>query len=294
MLITAHQVAAWLPETLASVFASTRAPDQVVVVDDGSTDDVEGAVAPWRADVTLLRRRQGGEGAAKNTALAAATGDVIVNLDGDDAMHPERLAAVGEVMQERPDLDIVSGEFDQFGPGAEPAWRLEPRFPVEDQRGAVLRWNFLPAPAMRRLPLLAAGGYDETLRYGPDWECYARMLLRGSSAGLLLDPLYFYRRWSGQQTADKRRVLTGRLAVLDKLCQLPGLTAADRAQLGRSASAARLDLLRWELRSGTAERTQAWQLARTGSLPARSRLLAAAVAVRPTWAAALEQRRHVD
>jgi hypothetical protein len=285
-------VAAWLPETLASVFASTTRPDQVVVIDDGSTDDVAGSVAPWADRTTLVRRPQGGEGAAKNTGLSVATGDVIVNLDGDDTMHPDRLTAVREVLTERPDLDILTSEFDQFGPGARESWRLAPRFPVDDQRAAVLRWNFLPAPALRRLPLIAAGGYVEHLRYGPDWECYARMIVRGSRAGLLLDPLYQYRRWSGQQTADQQRVLDGRLAVLHQLTGLPALTDDDRRTLAETAARARMDALRWALRSGTVRRRQAWEIARTRCLPLRARALGASAAVAPVVTSRLDRRRR--
>lgn len=274
------------------MFASVTPPDEVVVVDDGSTDDVAAAVAPWADRLTLVRREQGGEGAAKNTALSVAGGDVIVNLDGDDTMHPDRLTAVSEVLQERPDLDILTSEFDQFGPGAHEPWRLAPRFPTTQQRQAVLRWNYLPAPALRRQPLVAAGGYVEHLRYGPDWECYARMILRDSRAGLLLDPLYRYRRWSGQQTADKQRVFRGRLAVLDVLTGLPGLTLEDRRTLLGTADLARVDALRWELRSGTIRRGQAWEVARAGSLPIRSRALAASAAIAPALTGRIDRRRR--
>jgi hypothetical protein len=282
VVITAHNVAEHLPETLRSVFAQTRPADEVIVCDDGSSDDVATALAPWGDAVRLLRRRHGGEGAAKNTALQAAGGEVIVNLDGDDAMHPRRLEAIAWVLRERPDIDILTSEFDQFGPAADDTpFRLADRFPLVDQRLAILRWNFLPAPAIRRLPLVDSGGYAEDLGYGPDWECYARMLLRGATAGLLTEPLYRYRRWRGQQTADRRRVLAGRVQVLESIRRVDGLRPDERATVDDAIAGARLGLCRWELHHGHVSRGEAARLATSAALPGRGRAWAAGAALAP-------------
>lgn len=222
VLVTAHDVAPFLPGALDSVLAQTLPPDEVVVCDDASTDDVEGAVAPYLGHVHLIRRStNGGEGAAKNTAIAALSTDLVVVLDGDDAMRPQRLEALHWVATQRADLDIITTEWEDFGAETGESWSLAAHFPVHAQEDEILRWNFLPAPALRRAPLVAAGGFDETLTYGPDWELYARMLLRGSRAALVPEPLYRYRRWPGQQTADQQRVLRGRVDVLSRIAADP-------------------------------------------------------------------------
>lgn len=219
VLVTAHDVAPLLPAALQSVFAQTRPPDQVVVCDDASSDDVDGALRPFRDRVRLVRHpAQRGEGAAKNTAVAALDTDLVVVLDGDDEMASQRLEALGWLAEHRPDLTLLTTTWEAFGPGVEATdWSLADHFPTTDQRAAILRWNFLPAPAMRRTALLEAGGFDETLRYGPDWECYLRMFLRGAAAALVPVPLYRYRQWSGQQTADRERVLAGRVRVAEMI-----------------------------------------------------------------------------
>ena len=292
LVITAYQVAAYLPSTLASVFSQTRPPDEVIVCDDGSTDDVAGAIAPWRDSIVLVRRRQGGEGAAKNTALQAATCDVVVNLDGDDTMHSQRLEAISWVLQKRPDVDILTSEFDQFGPGAVgPAWRMANRFPIANQRTTILEWNFLPAPAIRRSALLAVGGYREDLRYGPDWECYIRMILGGAKAAMLLEPLYRYRRWAGQQTADQGRVLKGRIQVLAAAAEFRTLSAGESQVIAASMARARFDLTRWELSQGGFRRRSAARAALSRALPWRQRAWAAGALLIPPLARAIDEGR---
>jgi glycosyltransferase involved in cell wall biosynthesis len=284
-------VARFLPTALESVFAQTQRPDEVVVCDDASSDDVEGALAPYLDRVRLVRRdRQGGEGAAKNTALAALTTDFAVVLDGDDAMRPRRLEALHWLAVHRSDLDVLTTDWQVFGDAAAEDWALSEHFPVHDQVAAVLRWNFLPAPALRRDAVLAAGGFDEALRYGPDWELYARMLVRGSRAGLVTEPLYLYRQWSGQQTADRSRVLDGRVAVLDTILRDPLLTRSQRRAVERTRALHRST--RWLERTegGQAGRGEALQVLRTARTTPRRRALAVLAAASPRSAATVARR----
>ncbi|MGY1831686.1 glycosyltransferase family 2 protein [Geodermatophilus sp. SYSU D01180] len=264
VLVTAHNVAAHLPAALESVFAQTRPADQVVVCDDASSDDVERALRPFGDRVRLVRHSvQRGEGAAKNTAVAALDTDLVVVLDGDDEMDPRRLEALAWLAARRPDLSLLTTTWEDFGPGMEPTeWSLADHFPTADQRAEILRWNFLPAPAMRRTALLEAGGFDETLRYGPDWECYVRMFLRGASAGLVPLPLYRYRRWAGQQTADRERVLVGRVRVAELIAANGSLRPADRSIADRSLWQLRYEYWTWRLDQGVATRRESLALLR--------------------------------
>lgn len=286
VVVTAHNVAPLLPDALDSVFNQTRLPDEVVVCDDGSEDDVSAAVEPYRDRVRLVRRPvRGGEGAAKNTAVQALDADLAVILDGDDAMAPRRLEALAWLAEHRPDLHLVTTTWEDFGPGVRPSnWSLADHFPVRDQRSEILRWNFLPAPAIRRRELLRAGGFDETLTYGPDWECYVRMFLRGASAGLIPQPLYRYRRWGGQQTADHERVLAGRVRVAEVIVRNGSLTPADQAVAVRGLAEAKFQFWAWRARQGHAGRSEALALARTGAFSARRRAALVMAAGAPSLA----------
>jgi hypothetical protein len=294
IVITAHNVAPFLPAALESVFVQTRLPDEVVVCDDASHDDVLGAVEPYRHRVRLVRRPvQGGEGAAKNTAIAALDTDLAVILDGDDQMAPERVEALAWLAERRPDLHLITTAWEDFGPGVQASgWSLTEHFPVTDQRREILRWNFLPAPAIRRRPLLEAGGFDETLTYGPDWECYVRMFLRGAAAGLIPLPLYRYRRWGGQQTANQERVLQGRVRVAEMIAATECLHEDERAVAAGVLAESRFQHWAWRLGQGRATRSEALSLVRSPALSARRRALVTIAAGAPALARSLLLRQE--
>jgi glycosyltransferase involved in cell wall biosynthesis len=95
IVLSVHDQARWLPDTLASVRAQTWIDWELVLADDGSTDDTAAvAAAAARADarIRVLAGPRRERAAARNHALAAATGDLVAFLDGDDAWHPEKLA----------------------------------------------------------------------------------------------------------------------------------------------------------------------------------------------------------
>jgi glycosyltransferase involved in cell wall biosynthesis len=296
VVITAHNVAPYLPAALESVFRQTRVPDEVVVCDDASQDDVTAAVAPFEGRIRVVRRpEQGGEGAAKNTAIAAASSDLVVILDGDDEMAPRRVEALAWLAERRPDLHLMTTTWEDFGPGArDSGWSLGDHFPVDGQRAEILRWNFLPAPAIRRRQFLDAGGFDETLRYGPDWECYVRMFLRGAAAGLVPLPLYRYRRWGGQQTADIRRVLAGRERVAEMILANEGLDERDRAIAASTLAEAAFAHWAWRVRHDGAPPAAAREVLGRGPLSGRRRAVLHLAGRWPALARRLLDRRNGD
>src|SRR5712692_3660025 len=110
VIIAAYQAAATIGEAVDSALGQTLTPLEVIVCDDGSTDDIERALAPYRDRIVLLRKENGGEASAKNAAARAASGVFVAILDADDAYLPERLEALGELAAARPDLDILSSD----------------------------------------------------------------------------------------------------------------------------------------------------------------------------------------
>ena len=89
VVIPAYNAARFLPRCLASVFAQTLKPDEVIVVDDGSTDDTAALAAALGARV--ISRPNGGLSAARNTGIQNASSEWIALLDADDLWAPEKL-----------------------------------------------------------------------------------------------------------------------------------------------------------------------------------------------------------
>jgi glycosyltransferase involved in cell wall biosynthesis len=104
----------YVEEALDSILAQSRPPDQVIVVDDGSTDGTPELVDAYPDPVTRIRREPGGVGAALNTGVQAADGDLISFLDADDVWTPGKLEVQLAALAADPALDMVFGHAEQF------------------------------------------------------------------------------------------------------------------------------------------------------------------------------------
>lgn len=107
VVIPAYNAASCLAQTLDSVAAQTRRPDQVIVVDDGSRDDTAAIATAHPAVTRVIRRDNGGICAARNDAIEIATGDVVMPLDADDLWHPLYVERMTAMMAAHP--EAVSG-----------------------------------------------------------------------------------------------------------------------------------------------------------------------------------------
>jgi hypothetical protein len=231
VVIAAHEAAGTIGTAIESVLAQTVAPIEIVVADDGSTDDLAGALAPFGPAVRLVRIEHGGEARARNAAIAAATGEFVAVLDADDRFAPGRLAAVARVLAERPDLDLVTTDavLELDGRVVGTAYHDDHRFEVEDQRRAILDRNFVFGQVViRRARILELGGYDPAISHTTDWDCWIRLVLAGGRLGCIAAPLGVYTMRESAMSASRMAMYDGRIATLTKTLGDPRLTAAER------------------------------------------------------------------
>jgi glycosyltransferase involved in cell wall biosynthesis len=302
VIIAAYQAAGTIAEAIESALEQTAAPHEVVVCDDGSTDDLEGAVAPYRDRIVLLRQANGGEGSAKNAAARAATGDFVAILDADDAYLPERLEALAELASVRPDLDILATDafFEVDGQVAGRFNSERHPFAVLNQRSAILERNFiLGNAAVRRERLLGIGGFDESLEIAEDWDCWIRLILDDAVAGSVDQPLARYRIRPQSLSAHRSAAFRFRVRVLEKAAKRDDLAAAERRTLERSLRRHRQRAVLAEAEAALAERrpdSRRSALAVTfgRGFGLRTRLKAALAALAPRLGAWLLERRGRD
>lgn len=289
VIIAAYNVADVIGDALDSVRSQTRPPLEVIVCDDGSTDDLEGALAAYRDEIQLLRKANGGEASAKNAAAAAAKGEFVVILDADDVYFPDRIEALSALAEERPDLDILTTD-GLLVAGERVVRQVYDRtwsFEIADQRRAILQRNFIfGLTAVRRELLLDHGGFDESILWTTDWDLWLRLILAGARAGCVDRPLALYRLRETSLTARRHELLLGKLSTLEKARVNPDLRDDERPVLERSLAAYRRDLALMELRSAVAAdatgvRAQALGLLRTRGYTPRVRLELAAMGVSP-------------
>jgi hypothetical protein len=297
VVIPAYQAATTISEAIASALGQTVPPLEVIVSDDGSTDDLARALAPFGDEIVVVRDENGGAAAARNRGLALASGEFVTFLDSDDAWLPKYLERLGQLAAAHPDLDLLSADVFYEADGEVVGRFYEVNsFDVANQRHAILRTCFVGWPASRRSRLAAAGGFDESLKIAHDWDAWARMILSGAKAGLVTDPLVRYRLRPGSLTSDIPRSLRERVVFLDRLGahpdvgpdDLPELAAACRFAEGRALLAEAKESL--AARQPDARR-RALAVARARGLDWRRRLLGLGAAALPRVAGAMLKRR---
>ena len=300
IVIAAYQVTDLIGEAISSALAQTVPPLEIVVCDDGSTDDLDGTLAPYLDRIVLVRKENGGEASAKNAAARAASGDFVAILDADDVYLPERLAALGELAAARPDLDILTTDafLEVYGKVLRRVYGEDWTFEVAEQRRAILRRNFVFGhAAVRRETLLAAGGFDESIRFTTDWECWIRLILSGSRAGAVLEPLSRYRVREQSLSADRASMTAGRIQSLRKGLEHPSLRPEELAVARATIATLERELADQRLREALRRddpgaRRLALSIGLGRATPAPTRFKAVGAALAPRLAAQLLRRRE--
>jgi len=240
VLITNHNYGRFLDDCLASLAAQTRAPDQIVVVDDGSTDDSRERLARLEPDPRLkvILQEQRGQVGALDTAIAAADGDVLCLLDADDAFAPDKIERVVELFSRHPHIEwlrhplaLVDTELRLLGPRVPPIVRsgvVVPRPELIAERvitaatsGLVIRRSL----AERIAPLSPTHEGAAAFRLTRDADALvlgriARLCAPGYTANM---PLALYRRHEDQMYPDSRHVTV----LLERQIEVAKAVAAD-------------------------------------------------------------------
>ena len=166
----------FLREAIDSVRAQTVTDIEVIVVDDGSTDDT--ADVARRQGVRLLSQRNQGQGAARNHGLRHATGEYVVFLDSDDRLLPGAIETGLRHLTERQECVFATGRCLQFN---ETGIRTDITYhplPTEDHYFRLLTWNFILTPGcvvFRTAAVRDAGGFATDVTGAEDFDLYLRI-----------------------------------------------------------------------------------------------------------------------
>jgi glycosyltransferase involved in cell wall biosynthesis len=241
VVIPAYEAAAFAAEAVESALAQTLPPHEVIVCDDGSTDDLAGALEAYVGRIVLLRKENGGLASARNAGIRVASGEYVAFLDADNVFLPEYLEALSELAVVRPDLDILTTDayLELDGEVYGRYYRGKARFVADDQRRGIIHQHFIFGNgAIRREPLLAVGGYDETV-VAEDTDLFVRLILGGSRVGLIDEPLCVYRIRAGSLSSNRPHMLRAAVVVLERARTHPSLTRDELRYVRRELSGKR-------------------------------------------------------
>jgi glycosyltransferase involved in cell wall biosynthesis len=193
----------YLAAALDSVFEQDYAPVEVIVVDDGSTDGTA-QIAQARPEVRYSYQANQGCGGARNSGLAAASGDFIAFLDADDVWLPGKLRAQVDYLLAHPEVGFVLTRMESFlEPGA--TWPDGINQAYYAQRPVA----YLPSALLcRRRVFEQVGSFDASYRTGEDSDWFFRARDAGVALAVLPEVLIRRRIHPGSVTRETRSVTT--------------------------------------------------------------------------------------
>jgi glycosyltransferase involved in cell wall biosynthesis len=176
-IVPVHNGRAFLQDAIESIRAQTLPVDELIVVDDASTDDSADIARALGATVIRFDSNRG-PSAARNAALAAATGDLVAFLDADDTWYPRHCELLFGILDQHPSVALVASRTQLVSPSDERPGSPPLNEPF-DALPYLIRDNFVTQSAVmaRRGTIIACGGYDERMRFSEDYELWLRLAM---------------------------------------------------------------------------------------------------------------------
>lgn len=209
IVVTAYNAAAYLRDTIDSIVQDTYPHREIIIVNDGSTDDtpvIAQALTEKYPDVHVLHQQNSGVCRARNFGISVAQGKYILPIDADDILLPGFIKWAVDMMESAAEVkccipkDVFCGERDG-------EWHLQPY-----SKGLLARKNMIPASALyRRSDWEAVGGYFEGIQAREDWGFWISLLKNGGEIVTSPEVYLKYRiHASSKRIADrnqKRKVI---------------------------------------------------------------------------------------
>lgn len=253
VVMAAFNAGATIAQSIASVLAQTRPDFELIVVDDGSTDDTAAVVREYAADprVRIHRQSNAGPTKARNVGIALARGRYVSILDSDDLWFPRYLELMVGALERVPDAGFAHTR----------AWILErarnrvcrapwpaslPSIPSDDSEAllrALIDRNFVCGlVTVRREVLQGVGGYD--LGWAEDYDLWLRIAAAGHGAVRVSGPLVVCSDRSDSRSKDDLAMCDGKLQAYERLLSRNSLSPEIRTLVEhRLAETARVHAL---------------------------------------------------
>ena len=242
VIIPTYNRARLVGAAVESVLAQTYRPLEVIVVDDGSSDESQHALSRYRDEILLLRHeRNRGAPAARNTGVSAARGEYVAFLDSDDLWEPDKLEKQMAAMLAGPGYGFCFCDYSLWRDDrvVAPAVKcLAARKAGERPFEALLAGNFVAAATIltTRGHLDEIGGWDESLGACQDWDLALRLSARLMVA-YVDEPLLRVREQEGSISSDLVKASWSALTVVRKALRLAEEVLPERVRVARRVSA---------------------------------------------------------
>ncbi len=237
-VIPAYNSAAFIAEAISSILKQNFPVYEIIVVDDGSSDDTSAVVQSMSGNIHYYKQENRGPAAARNQGIKMASGNWIAFLDADDQWTPGKIKKQLATLARYPELHLIAGdmaEIDQDNVLVTPSVLAKHQLltsylqdqgrPITNALGKLVHKNFIPTGTVlvRRDTLLAVGMFNEAIHYGEDLELWAKIAAYYPIS--CLPEILMLRRLHGHNaTQASAMMLTDRVKVmlsLRKVIYLP-------------------------------------------------------------------------
>ncbi len=238
VIIATYNHARFVAGAINSLLNQTRPPEEIIVVDDGSTDDTQAVLARYGTPVRVLRQTNQGRSVARNAGLSVARGDAIVFLDSDDELVPDSLERRVKILEASPTVDVVYGDMyivdtDGRRLGVHREYMPGPR-PSGFVLGELALRCFILMPAMIRRTAIGQHRFDEQLVRGEDYDLWRRLAAAGQFR-YVEEPIGNYRIHDANTvTAEPDKMLESELEIQRRVFAMPQFAALSRAEQAKA------------------------------------------------------------
>lgn len=231
--IPTFNCARFLSQAIRTALSQTYTDYEIIVVDDGSTDDTRDVLAQFGDKIRYFYQTNGGLSSARNLTLSQARGEFIAYLDADDMWYPHRLEAQVAYLDAHQECGFVHSDVTVIDEADHVVHR---RFNAETRREYpegycaldLLRRCHIQIPTVleRRACIERVGRFDGRLRTAQDYLHWIRIAMSGMAVGYIAEPLAMYRWTTSSLSSNPRCVLDDMAIIFEELL-------ADRSSLLR-------------------------------------------------------------
>ncbi|MBD8488383.1 glycosyltransferase family 2 protein [Echinicola sp. CAU 1574] len=194
VIIPCYNQGKYLRETVISVLNSSHKPLEIIIVNDGSTDDslmIAQEIQQEFPQIEIIDQENGGVSSARNTGIEAAKGEIILPLDGDDLISDNYIEEAVKALNTKPEVKVVYCQGIKFDESGQKSWNLKPF----SRHELALDNMIFHAALYRKADWKRAGKYSVEMRYmgREDWEFWIKMLKDEGEVEQLPFIGYYYR-----------------------------------------------------------------------------------------------------
>jgi glycosyltransferase involved in cell wall biosynthesis len=193
IIVPCYNQGMYLKETIQSALASSYRPVEILIINDGSTDnslELAQELEAQHPEVRVLNQANAGVTKARNSGIAGALGEYLLPLDGDDLISPAYIEQGLAILATRPEVKVVYCQAEKFSDSGRKPWKLKP-FSLQQ----LAKDNMIFVSALfRKADAAAVGGFSEDMQLGrEDWEFWIKLLKNGGEVVQLPLVGFYYR-----------------------------------------------------------------------------------------------------